>query len=101
MHPRGESGCPTAEGWGSVATRRSHPAVVGIVRALGFFFNRQEGSHAHYERAADGVRPRCVVTVDMSVSPFSIDLIKSMIRQSGFSREGFYGATAGTRKKIR
>ena len=74
--------------------------VVAIVEALGFTLKRQTGSHRHYERAADAQRPRSIVTVDMSVSDFWGELIKSMIRQSNFSREEFYGATAKTRKKI-
>lgn len=85
--------------------RRRYPPltpseVVAIVEALGFTRKRQTGSHAHYERAADGKRPRSIVTVDMSVSSFWEELIKSMIRQSNFSREEFYGATEKTKKKL-
>ena len=43
---------------------------------------------------------RRLVTVDASVSSFGIDLMKSMIRQSGYARETFYGATKKTKKKI-
>jgi predicted RNA binding protein YcfA (HicA-like mRNA interferase family) len=75
--------------------------VVSIIKALGFTFKRQDGSHAHYELAAAAGRERKLVTVDMSVSPFNEYLLKSMIRQSGFSREAFYGATEKTAKKIR
>lgn len=41
-----------------------------------------------------------MVTVDMSVTSFWVDLIKSMIRQSNYCREDFYGATASTKKKL-
>jgi predicted RNA binding protein YcfA (HicA-like mRNA interferase family) len=75
--------------------------VVSIVVALGFAFKRQDGSHAHYERPADAARTRALVTVDMSVADFWEDIIKSMIRQSGFTREQFYCATEKTAKKIR
>ncbi len=74
--------------------------VVAVLARLGFQFKRQVGSHAHYERDADEQRERAIVTVDMSVPEFWEDIIKSMIRQSGFSREEFYGATKGTAKKI-
>jgi len=57
---------------------------------LGFRFKRQDGSHAQYERPAYGVMIRRVVTVDMAKrNGFSRDLMKSMIRQSGFSAEEF------------
>ena len=74
--------------------------VVAVLKSLGFAFKRQDGSHAHYERAADKERRRALVTVDASVDEFWEELMKSMIRQSGFSREEFYGATKGTAKKI-
>jgi len=74
--------------------------VVAIVKALGFVFDRQCGSHAHYECEASGSTPRHVVTVDMTVDNFDEYLIKSMIRQSGVTRDQFYGATKGTRRKI-
>lgn len=90
--------------------RRKYPPltpseVVAIVGGLGFCFDRREGSHAHYERkatAGSGTGPaqRKVVTIDMSIREFDDFLIKSMIRQSGFTREEFYGATDKTRKKI-
>ncbi len=85
--------------------RRRYPPltpsdVVAILRALGFQFKRQDGSHAQYERAAEGTKPRAIVTVDMSVREFWEEIIKSMVRQSGFSREEFYGATKSSAKKI-
>lgn len=85
--------------------RRKYPPltpseVAAIVCALGFRFNRQEGSHAHYERAAADGLPRKIVTIDTAIATFSQELIKSMIRQSGFDREQFYGATKKTAKKI-
>lgn len=75
--------------------------VITILEALGFTVKRQTGSHAHYERAPDENQVRRVVTVDTSVHEFWDELIKSMIRQSGFTREEFYGATKKTAKKIR
>ena len=66
--------------------------VLKILSALGFTLKRQTGSHQHHERAAEGNRPRSIVTVDVSVKEFHVDLIKSMIRQSNFSRDEFYGA---------
>ena len=74
--------------------------VAAIVEALGFRFKRQTRSHAHYEREADAVRPRRVVTVDMSMREFSERIIRSMIQQSRSSREDFYGANRRTARKI-
>jgi predicted RNA binding protein YcfA (HicA-like mRNA interferase family) len=73
---------------------------VAIVSALGFRLNRQRGSHAHWERPAGDGRKRCVVTIDMAITTFHENLIKSMIRQSNFTREEFYGATEKTRCKL-
>jgi predicted RNA binding protein YcfA (HicA-like mRNA interferase family) len=73
--------------------------MVAILVSLGFVLVRH-GKHPVYERPADGKKPRAVVPVD-DYPEFDETLIKSMIQQSGFSREEFYGATKGTAKKIR
>ncbi|MGD0758526.1 MAG: type II toxin-antitoxin system HicA family toxin [Candidatus Sulfotelmatobacter sp.] len=77
-----------------------HREVVEIVLALGFVLDRQESSHAQYERAATPGRPRAVVTVD-GYEDFEEKIIKRMIAQSGFTPQQFYGATPKTAKKIR
>jgi predicted RNA binding protein YcfA (HicA-like mRNA interferase family) len=74
--------------------------VIAILRELNFYPKRQDGSHAQWERLAEGSRTRALVTVDVAESDFSEPLMKSMIRQSGFTREEFYGATKKTAKKI-
>jgi predicted RNA binding protein YcfA (HicA-like mRNA interferase family) len=68
--------------------------VVAILISNGFARTAFRGSHAHYEKG-----PR-KVTVDMAVKDFNTYLIKSMIAQSGLTREDFYGATKSTAKKI-
>ena len=73
--------------------------VVEIVLALGFAYKRTSGSHYHYERPAKGSMDRKLVTVDMGKAEFTEFLIKSMVSQSGFSCECFYGATKSTAKK--
>lgn len=73
--------------------------VIAILRSLGFTKVRQEGSHTHFECPAGSGLPRCVVTVDVAYSECDESLIKSMIRQSGRSREQFYGATKGSARK--
>jgi predicted RNA binding protein YcfA (HicA-like mRNA interferase family) len=85
--------------------KRRHPPlspseVIGILQALGFDLKRQTGSHQHYEGLAEDGETRKIVTVDTSVDEFWQDIVKSMIRQSGWSREKFYGATRKTGKKI-
>jgi predicted RNA binding protein YcfA (HicA-like mRNA interferase family) len=86
--------------------RRKYPPltpseVISILQCLGFSFKRQTGSHQHFERAPEKDGHRFVVTVDISIDEFWEELIKSMIGQSGYSREQFYGATKRTLKKIR
>jgi len=73
--------------------------VEAILRALGFKLKGQEGSHRQYERLKDATHPRSVVTVDVAEREFGDYLIKSMIRQSDFSREQFYGATKRTARR--
>jgi predicted RNA binding protein YcfA (HicA-like mRNA interferase family) len=62
---------------------------------MGFERKATRGSHAQYEN-----EKRCKVTVDLAVSEFTDFLLKSMISQSGLTREEFYGATRSTAKKI-
>jgi len=73
--------------------------MVAIFLALGFVKDRN-GKHPCYERPADAQRGRAVVPID-DYAEFDETLIKSMIAQSGFTREQFYGATKATAKKIR
>ena len=73
--------------------------VEAILRACGFEKKRQEGSHAQWERAADGRRLRSIVTVDVPRAEVREDLMKSMIRQSNLTREEFYSATKRTARK--
>ena len=73
--------------------------VEAVLRALQFTFKVQVGSHAQFERPADQTRKRAIVTVDRAKRDFGDDLMASMIRQSGFSRDEFYGATRKTARK--
>ena len=76
------------------------PAEVrAILVALRFSEKNQEGDHVQYERLADGRRQRAIVTVDTGVRDFDEYLVKSMIRQSGFTRDEFYGATKRTARR--
>ncbi len=70
--------------------------VVQVLNELGFVLDRQKGAHAQYKHPVK----KTLVTVDMGVSEFRDTLMKSMIDQSGFSREDFYRATKRTAKKI-
>ncbi len=72
--------------------------MVAIFLALGFRLIRV-GRHPCYERDSDATRSRKVVPVD-DYDEFEEKLIKSLISQSGFSREEFYGATKATAKKL-
>jgi predicted RNA binding protein YcfA (HicA-like mRNA interferase family) len=57
--------------------------------ALGFRWKRTDGSHETWERPADGTRKREIVTVDIAEQQFDNYLMKSMIRQSGFTQTEF------------
>ena len=73
--------------------------VVAILSKLGFQYSHSEGGHDFYKATHSGKAWK--VTVDPKASPFNDFLLKSMIAQSGYSRDQFYGATKKTAKKIR
>jgi len=73
--------------------------VLTILLEYGFSEIRSEGSHHHYIAIINNQKR--VVTVDHGKTEFDAFLIKSMIAQSGLSREEFYGATKKTAKKIK
>jgi predicted RNA binding protein YcfA (HicA-like mRNA interferase family) len=72
--------------------------VIDILKVWNFEFKTQEGSHAQYEGIINKIKRK--VTVDMNEAEFDTDLLKSMIRQSGLSRDQFYCSTKRTAKKI-
>ena len=72
--------------------------VLAILRSLGFDEKSSVGSHHKYTRIVQGIQR--TVTVDHSIDDFDPFLLKSMISQSGFSREEFYCATKETARKI-
>jgi len=65
--------------------------ILAILRGLGFVEKSSVGSHHKYTRVVKGRQRE--VTVDHAIDDFGAFLIKSMINQSGFSREDFYCAT--------
>jgi predicted RNA binding protein YcfA (HicA-like mRNA interferase family) len=72
--------------------------VVAILKSLGFIYSHSGGGHDFYKKTHSGKAH--TVTVDAKYSPFDDFLLKSMIAQSGYTREQFYGATKNTAKKI-
>lgn len=72
--------------------------IIQILEANGFILNNTVGSHSQYIGIING--KHCRVTVDLHYSDYGIDLIKSMIWQSGLSRDEFYCSTKHTAKKI-
>jgi predicted RNA binding protein YcfA (HicA-like mRNA interferase family) len=68
--------------------------VQANIKGLGFTYKRTDGSHETWERAADILIPqRKVVQVDVGKSQFDDFLMKSMIRQSGFTKDEFCTGT--------
>jgi len=72
--------------------------VVAILRALGFLYSHSSGGHAFYKKTHSD--KAYTVTVDEKLSPFDDFILKSMISQSGYSRNEFYAATKRTAKKV-
>jgi predicted RNA binding protein YcfA (HicA-like mRNA interferase family) len=68
--------------------------VQKILRANGFTRTGSRGSHEQWEKGAQKV------TVDTAIDDYGIDLMQSMIRQSGMTRNHFYCSTRETAKKI-
>lgn len=76
------------------------PAEVrDILRARGFTLARTRSSHEQWTHPDTGGSRRAV-TVDSTRREFSVDLVKSMISQSGLSRESFYCSTQRCARKI-
>lgn len=73
--------------------------VRDILKAAGFVLDRTQGSHEHWEHESLGGKRR-LVTVDGAYPEFGTDRIRTMIAQSGISRDDFYRQTAGTARKI-
>jgi predicted RNA binding protein YcfA (HicA-like mRNA interferase family) len=68
------------------------------LKGLGFVFHRQgKGSHEIWIH----MKTRRSVTVDAHYPQIDVSLMKVMVRESGVTRETFYGATKTTAKKIR
>jgi predicted RNA binding protein YcfA (HicA-like mRNA interferase family) len=77
--------------------RLSVREVQDILKARGFALLRTSGSHEQWGTIIKGENR--LVTVDLH-GDFGQDLIKSMIRQSGLTREEFYCSTEKTAKRI-
>ena len=61
--------------------------VEKILKRHGFVLSRQKGSHQQFVGFVDGKKRR--VTVIANQKSFAPGTLKSMIRQSGLSEEGF------------
>ena len=72
--------------------------VIEIMNFNNFTLNNTVGSHRQYVATIGNVSRR--VTVDTSIDDFDDYLLKSMMRQSGLSREEFYCSSKSAAKKI-
>ena len=72
----------------------TYSEIKKVLKSLGFVWDRSKGSHEQWKNNGN------TVTVDSAEDEPGNDLMKSMIRQSGVSREDFYGATKRTSRKI-
>ena len=74
--------------------------IVLILLARAFSFSRSTAS-SHDIYTGTWNHQKRIVVVDMGITIYNdADMIKLVIRQSGMSREEFYGATPKTAKKI-
>lgn len=62
--------------------------VKRILAAFGFELQRQRGSHEHWKAFAQGKMR--LVTVDCPKQPIRPPLLKSMVRQSGYTIDEWY-----------
>ena len=76
----------------------TYQEVITILKVRGFEFKDQQGSHEQYEAIIKNKKRK--VTVDKNDSPYDDFILRSMVEQSGLSREEFYTATKSTAKKI-
>jgi predicted RNA binding protein YcfA (HicA-like mRNA interferase family) len=75
--------------------------VEANIKGLGFVYKRTNGSHETWERLADAIIPqRKIVQVDVAISQFDDRLMKSMIRQSGFTADEFCTGVMNPSRKI-
>lgn len=72
--------------------------VIQILEARAIVFDRSKGSHSHYEGMVRGKRR--LVTVDNSIETYHRKRLKTIISQSGLTREEFYCSTKHTASKI-
>ena len=72
--------------------------IIEILKANSFVHDDIVGTHAQYIAIIKSVKRK--VAVDMSEKDFGDALIKSMIAQSGLTREEFCCSTKATAKKI-
>lgn len=69
--------------------------AIDCLKTLGFIFARQKGAHRFYKDQSGHL-----VNVPMNWDLIDDTGIKSIIRQSGRSREEFYGATKDSARKL-
>lgn len=84
--------------------KRSYPPltpdeVIQILTALGFTKRGQTGSHAQYVKMGDAKIKTALVSVDVHYKEFDDNLMHLMVRESGFDRKQFYGATKHTARR--
>jgi len=72
--------------------------VIAILGARAFDLDDTVGSHAQYIAIVKGMKRK--VTVDLTEVEYDDYLLKSMISQSGLSREEFYCSTKRSAVKI-
>ena len=70
-----------------------------VLRARGFRIRNTNSSHQQWGISATNYTPAYLVTVDTNYAQPCEKLLKTMIRQSGLSREQFYGSAKGSARK--
>jgi predicted RNA binding protein YcfA (HicA-like mRNA interferase family) len=72
--------------------------IEDILYSRGFNFHKKNGDHRYYIHEVQGKKK--IVQIDWGIDMYNSNWIKTILEQSGLSREQFYCSTKTTAKKI-
>jgi predicted RNA binding protein YcfA (HicA-like mRNA interferase family) len=72
--------------------------IIQILTARGYSLHKKKGDHRYYIKTDNG-RKR-IAQVDMGCREYNENLIPMLLKETGLTREEFYGSTKKTAKMI-
>lgn len=72
--------------------------IENILYARGFILHKKKGDHRYYVREVRGKKR--IPQIDWGIDMYNSNWIKTIIKQSGMTREQFYCSTKKTARKI-